>query len=628
MGNFSRKPDELAAHALEKRYVGVRLQQAVPLLDADWNLLDDLRRLDLETFGRVYIGSGVPVGSDGFHIVATATPNDFTIRAGRCLVEGKGVEIDADYTYTTQPNFAKLGLPTLVAPPFDTAFVVVLDVWDREANSDEDSLMIDARIGIETTIRLKREWAVRVVATPFDPATLAEPGHRYLQIALLRRQANNNGITAAMIEDLRDTGMSVLRKINVVTLAGQVDNARFRRMLENTRDQIHKFVIYISTGFNPPISSLLSAEILGLQMAGHVAATAEAGLAQINSLSMSNTGALRYLRQLHAAEQNFLSVWRDIIVPNIGTPSRKYTTYAWRFAELAALLNDPVINSLKGLLPSIEADDLLSAVTTQEFFAARIAAAAGNITRGSIVVTYAGGPNSSLTIGQHARFEFRIRSFTTQADTYTVTIGPPAGWPRTLVNAQNIPIPDNKITLGASGSQTSVFVDVIVQAGTSNLQVQAESLSNPTEVKQTSGLLVLTAGEMPPLSEERIILQIENPSGITINPATGVAVVKRPPSVQPGSVAVRIFNNTGKAASFDVTAEVAPGTAIGTGWTITRAGDPKTSDIPNGGNIRHDGFKVAVGPASMSAVARFRVSANLNGVPVVSEILLPITAED
>ena len=63
MGNISRDTfDEL------KHYVGVRLQQGVPLVDADWNEQDDIRRYELRRFLKRFVGDGVPRGEDGFAI--------------------------------------------------------------------------------------------------------------------------------------------------------------------------------------------------------------------------------------------------------------------------------------------------------------------------------------------------------------------------------------------------------------------------------------------------------------------------------------------------------------------------------------------------------------------------------
>lgn len=72
MGDFSRDPDLRLRTAREKHYVAVRLQQGVPILDADWNTLDDVRRSETEDYGRWSIGDGVPFGNDGFAIVPIA----------------------------------------------------------------------------------------------------------------------------------------------------------------------------------------------------------------------------------------------------------------------------------------------------------------------------------------------------------------------------------------------------------------------------------------------------------------------------------------------------------------------------------------------------------------------------
>ena len=55
-----------------KNYVSVRLQQGVPLVDADWNEKDDIRRFEIEAFLKWFIGDGVPKGSDAFLIESAA----------------------------------------------------------------------------------------------------------------------------------------------------------------------------------------------------------------------------------------------------------------------------------------------------------------------------------------------------------------------------------------------------------------------------------------------------------------------------------------------------------------------------------------------------------------------------
>ena len=84
-GNFSKKGED--TFDPEKRYVGIRLQQGVPLLDRDWNELEDIRRYEEWKLRKWYVGNGTP--DDGFKISAVEqSANDFRIAAGRCIVDG------------------------------------------------------------------------------------------------------------------------------------------------------------------------------------------------------------------------------------------------------------------------------------------------------------------------------------------------------------------------------------------------------------------------------------------------------------------------------------------------------------------------------------------------------------
>lgn len=299
MGNFSRDPKARLADSVAKHYVGVRMQQGVLLTDADWNELEDLRRREQETFGSWFIGNGVPSGNDGYRIVSVAQPNDFDIVQGVCLVNGKLAENAATVRYTTQPNFGnpklEVPLPPLTNPGADKQFIVYLDVWEREVDSEEDPVLVDTQIGIETAIRLKREWAVRVARVPEDLTALQNPpaGHLFYQLARLSRK-NNNQITADMIEDLRDTQVSVLRKVELRDSSGNIvlDNDRFRLMLTNTRDNVHAFIKYVLTQFLQLSTHIQAAELLGIQSAEHIASTAEIGLSLLGSASLANRGAL------------------------------------------------------------------------------------------------------------------------------------------------------------------------------------------------------------------------------------------------------------------------------------------------------------------------------------------------
>jgi len=84
-GNFSNEKED--TFEPKKRYVGIRLQQGVPLLDRDWNEFEDIRRYEEMMLRKWYVGNGTP--DDGFKISVVEPPaNDFKIAAGRCIVDG------------------------------------------------------------------------------------------------------------------------------------------------------------------------------------------------------------------------------------------------------------------------------------------------------------------------------------------------------------------------------------------------------------------------------------------------------------------------------------------------------------------------------------------------------------
>src|SRR5579863_6599356 len=110
-----------------KTRCNVRLQQGVPIVDADWNELDDVRKFELRAYLKWFVGDGIPSGCDGFRIDPAAPPaaDDLIIRAGvaaapagavdydlalrysgRAIVDGLDVIIPADINYKAQPLFA------------------------------------------------------------------------------------------------------------------------------------------------------------------------------------------------------------------------------------------------------------------------------------------------------------------------------------------------------------------------------------------------------------------------------------------------------------------------------------------------------------------------------------------
>jgi Family of unknown function (DUF6519) len=261
MGNFSRTTfDEL------KHYVSVRLQQGVPLVDADWNEKDDIRRHELQSFLKWFVGNGVPQNNDGFRIelLPSDAPDhetDFLIKggngtwegAGRCLVEGLEIFNESDIRYTKQPLFNRPDLakkwnvdpiPALTIPnsiPPLRRDIVYLDVWEREVNSDEDTSLKNEVIGVETCIRLKREWAVRVAEGNSIP--LPKEKHAHYKLANLRRGLTPFGVFRKVFiaEDLRD---------KILTLAEMGKRVKF---LENRL--LSPFFVPQPKEFDPEIAS-------------------------------------------------------------------------------------------------------------------------------------------------------------------------------------------------------------------------------------------------------------------------------------------------------------------------------------------------------------------------------------
>jgi hypothetical protein len=209
MGNFSRDPRVELQNALDRDYVAVRFQQGKPALDRELNLAADLaspRRVAAQ-----YIGNGV---ADGFEIRGlNVAANDFTITAGRALVNGLEAVLRADTTYRTQPVRTSVGsLPA-------GASNVYLRVATREAGAADDPLLANAAdVGFETAVRDRVVWEV-IVSQP----AISAPDH--LLLATL-------ATAPSQILDRRLAGMTL------AGVGGEVRGARgTRASLDDRLDQ-------------------------------------------------------------------------------------------------------------------------------------------------------------------------------------------------------------------------------------------------------------------------------------------------------------------------------------------------------------------------------------------------------
>ena len=186
MGNYSKDPQEVLDDALEKGYSRVRFQQGKPLIDRELNLLGDLA--SPQRIAKHHLGNGVPEGSDGFRI-SGVTPINFTIGAGRCLVNGYEIVLGEDTTYKTQPHNENAG-PIPLNPNN-----VYLRVFTSEVNKDQDGeLGNENDVGFETSVREKVEWEVLVTSDVIDT-----PDHFSLAVI--------NGLTSTA-EDQRRTELT------------------------------------------------------------------------------------------------------------------------------------------------------------------------------------------------------------------------------------------------------------------------------------------------------------------------------------------------------------------------------------------------------------------------------------
>ena len=220
MADYSRSPREQLATSLARGYVGVHFEQGVALLERDLNLLGDLVLAAARIIAAGYIGNGIAAGRDGFEIQAIPAANDLRVLAGpagtpgSCLVDGVEVTITAPLDYSDQAGQPALTTPT-AAQPNPRTDTVFLDVWLADVESDEDpDLANPADVGMQTSVRVRPAWAVRVAeGADLEPGgvSLPEPdvGHAHYPLARLVRPRGTPEITATMVTDLRQRGLTL-----------------------------------------------------------------------------------------------------------------------------------------------------------------------------------------------------------------------------------------------------------------------------------------------------------------------------------------------------------------------------------------------------------------------------------
>ncbi len=550
MGNFSRDPQVRLADAVAKQYVGVRLQQGVPLVDADWNELEDLRRHETEVIGTQFIGNGVPHGSDGFRILESAEDNTFQIRAGIILAGGKRAFAADTTAYNTQPNAALVD--TLETPGADTTLIAYLDAWEREVNSVEDEDMVDARIGIETTVRMRREWVVRTAEVE-NPQDLPAPptGHVFYPLARIRRLATQARITFDMIEDLRRLDLSLAQSTkaslavygHLGTVTFDLDNfAELMDQTANAYTNILQSDLFMTDNFAD--ASALEAVTVAAVF-GRITQTAQTAALQARIRNLSNDDGIAVLRTLYHDQDNFITGLTPLVEDN----SERVAT-ANMLRDLRELLDGGEDDIPPGLRPAvIVTPNLPAAIEAQQQINMEIGNRTQSLPHGILNVQLVDGPPPETTIeaGQTYRYTFAV-IFEPRTPGPAIeeifqlrTAMNPPGWPVTFVDTEE---EQQNITL-TTGDTANVRVDIEIPAATglttAGLELNARSQNNPTEMNTTNTEvnLIIGSGSAQP---NPVDILLTSPS-INVEQDT-VSVGRGGPIGLPGRGVNFIFNFT------------------------------------------------------------------------------------
>jgi hypothetical protein len=297
MGNFSKDPQAVLQDNLSRGYVAVHIEQGVPVLDRDLNLVNDLNAAMMRAALAHYIGNGVATGSGGFLIEGTGLDNDFQIDAGQILVNGLEITNASAIKYSSQP-----GVPALTTAPApngrtDTVF---LDLSLTEIDGTKDSTLLNnGDVGSQTSVRQQVVPVVRVAENslllPPQPA-----GHTFIFLARLNRSPGTK-INAANVQDLRQQGltlsaleqrMEALEKIHAAAFAASPN--QFAPKTSGAGANVTIFgrnfdVGPLSVSFiNTATSNRATAVVVGTPLATQATVTVPAGVTGVCKVTVTN----------------------------------------------------------------------------------------------------------------------------------------------------------------------------------------------------------------------------------------------------------------------------------------------------------------------------------------------------
>jgi len=504
MGNFSRDTYRLTNTLYElltgetvtqaRHYVGVRLQQGVPMLDADWNELEDIRRFDQQASLRYFFGDGIPADNSGFQIGPVSDPNNFTINIGVALVNGMlTLNNLSNLTYADQA--ARLGINVAPLAPPDSGVrddLVYLDIWEEEVGA-ENAPRIDTRltnpvVGMETSRRLERRWVVRVGTNTQEIADIpAEAGHTYFALAQIRRVEAQPQILVGRITDRRRTNLNVSRYLKVPLLVTQgaltVDSERLAQLFDGLRTTFMNR-LETETLFVDAVSD--HARTVVYFSVQHLLQVTATGALQARTLNLNNDDALAVLDTLLTAQQEFLTV-----LDNHGNGDAQTDDFINTYS---AFLTGS--GSDGGLEEALANHDFIDVYERQQAINVWLSAASGALPEGEILAQFIDiAPVEPLVTGTPYTITLRLTSsvVSTQAsERFTVTA-------QLSSDLWDIDHTGDVIELENAGGQGELTFVVTPNAANTEaiLSALAQAQRNPTGVQSPPAELRLVIGEIP-----------------------------------------------------------------------------------------------------------------------------------
>jgi hypothetical protein len=561
-----------------KSYVSLRLQQGVPFLDADFNEVDDIRRAELELMLAKAIGNGVPAGSDGFKILEATTTNNFVIEAGLLFLDGWWVFNPVRIDYLNQPHRTAKGLAPplriLQNIPAADQEVAYLDAWELVVDSQEDTNLINPRIGVETCNRIQRGWVVRlepVVAgmNPTDPTTYpnTQPGHRYYPLSLINRPAGGQ-ISAAMMTDLRRTYLTLEATtfapllIDDVARNQRLDSPRlagaFRGHLDAMRDLLNRSPEIFVFPAKPAETSQSTTAL------NDVRASAISFEQQARNQLLHKTAATDAMQVFSQTERNLSTFLQTLVAGGIAGPATTDFINIYHKHLDGTVPNDP-----QSLQFALNANDLLGAVMAQERLNEELGLQNNSLPEGTVAASLISitpsGPLADKTVHPQYQLTIRVQSNLTSSPgsekiRAIVSAGP--GW--TLVFQGTSELNQNEIVVTVPNQQSvdvvlNISADVGAADTTLNLSVRPE--------RRQQLVFILTPQTMKLGSEllPGTVLATLTYNGSSPMSAQGVVKAGRAVMATPGGrpIGWRVINLSAATETYKVT--VTP-LAAATGW--------------------------------------------------------------